>query len=127
MNKKGIILIMLALSWPTTCLHMLWRGDDSIVYWFINAEWDYVQCYFYALFNLISYLLIFMAIWLYINSSMRKDKDVLLLFGANLINQAVDLPHFVICRRSCDVIILIQALIICYAAIKILLNQIPKK
>lgn len=127
MNKKGAILIMLALSWPITCLYMLWHGNESIVYWFINSEWDYIQCYFYALLNLISYLLIFMAMWLYINSSMRKDKDVLLLFGANFINQAIDLPHFILCRRSCDAVILIQALIICYAAVKILLNQIPKK
>lgn len=127
MTKKGSILIMLALSWPITCLHMLWRGNESIVYWFVNSEWDYIQCYFYSLFNLISYLLIFMSIWLYINSSMRKDKDVLLLFGANFINQAIDLPHFIICRRSSEIIILIQGLIICYAAIKILFNQISKK
>lgn len=106
---------------------MLWAGNASVVYWFPAGQWDYKQMYFYEVFNLTSYLFIFLAMWLYVNSSMRKDKDILLLLGANFINQVIDLPHFLICRRASDLVVIIQASIICYASVKILFNQIMKK
>lgn len=127
MNRKGFILVLLSVSWPITCAHMIWLGHSNIVHWFIDNQWDYIQSYFYYLFDIISWLLIMFAMWLYINSNIRKDKDIILMFGALLVNAAIDLPHYLICRRNNDYIIFIQGMIYLYAASKILYNQILKR
>lgn len=126
MNRKGFILVLLALSWPITCLHMIWSGQGSIVHWFVNDQWDYIQSYFYYLFEVISYSMIMLAIWLYINSNLRKDRDVILIFGALFVNQLIDLPHYLLLRRNSDIIQFIQGSILLCAGTKILFNQIKK-
>ncbi len=127
MNRKGFILILLAISWPITCLHMLWHGNSSMVHWFLNAEWDYIQPYFYFLFDKISYILIFWAMWLYFNSNIRKDKDIRLILLALFVNQLIDLPHYLTLRQSSRLITCLQGFIILYATGKVLFNQIMKR
>lgn len=127
MSRKGFILILLSLAWPITCMHILWSGQTTEVHWFLNDQWDFIQQYFYFLFDKISYILIFWALWLYINSNMRKDKDIILMFGALFVNQLIDLPHYISIRQSSKIVTCIQGAIVLYAASKVLYNQILKK
>lgn len=127
MNRKGFILVLLSLSWPITCLHMLWHGNSAIVHWFANNEWDYIQPYFYFLFDKISYILIFWAMWLYFNSNLRRDKDIHLMLLALFVNQLIDLPHYLLLRQSSRLVTCIQGIIILYCAGKVLFNQITKR
>jgi hypothetical protein len=127
MNRKGLILLLLSFAWPITCLHVLWAGQTTEVHWFLNDQWDFIQQYFYFLFDKISYVLIFWAIWLYINSNMRKDRDILLMFGALFVNQLIDLPHYIAIRQSSELVTCMQGIIILYAAGRVLYNQILKR
>lgn len=126
LTKKGIILLLLSLSWPITCLHNIFTGQAK-VFWFLNNEFEWFQWYFYHCFNMISYIFIFLAIWLYINSSMKKDKDIHLMFNALFINQTIDLIHYLLFRRQNDIIIFVQGIIILYTSIKVVVNQYFKK
>ena len=126
LTKKGIILILLSLSWPITCFFQLFEGNTK-VYWFLNGEFEWFQWYFYHCFNMISYIFIFIAIWLYINSSMKKDKDIHLMFNALIINQVIDLFHYLLFRRQNDIVIIVQGVIILYTSTKVVVNQYLKK
>ncbi|MCW3466489.1 hypothetical protein [Chitinophaga nivalis] len=128
MNRKGVILILLALSWPITCLHRLWAGDEVIIRWFASPElWDSAQWYFYHVFGYLSYAMVFFACWLYMGSNLKKDKDVMLLLSSLLVNQVIDIPHYMLFRRGSDVVVIIQAAIVLLAAGKVLLTQIRKR
>ncbi|SKA29711.1 hypothetical protein SAMN04488128_103162 [Chitinophaga eiseniae] len=124
MKRKDGILILLALSWPLSCLHQLWRGGQDIVYWFYpTGMWDGKQWYFYHVFGMLSYLLIFIAMWLYVASNGRRDKDVLTLLSALAINQAVDIPHYLICRRQCLWVVAAQGILFLFACFRVLKNN----
>lgn len=128
MSKKGLILILLAASWPITCIAKIWAFDAAKVYWFArNDIWDYKNWYAYHLCNMSSYLLIFWAIWIYVNSSIRKDKDVLLLLGITTINQAIDIIHYLLFRRGNAIIAAIEGLLVLYGCVRILLTHYTKK
>ncbi|MGN7818772.1 hypothetical protein ACTJJB_01510 [Chitinophaga sp. 22536] len=124
MKRKDGILILLAISWPLTCLHQIWLGSQDIVYWFFPSDmWDGKQWYFYHLFGMLSYLSAFIAMWLYTGSNLRRDRDVLSLITALAINQAIDIPHYMICRRQCLWVVALQGLIFLIACLKVLKNN----
>lgn len=128
MTKKGLILLLLALSWPITCISKLWAGNYCEVHYFLPSRtWDYLNWYAYHICNTISYIFIFVGMWLYINSHLKRDKDIIYLFGANVINQVIDLPHYLLFRRESAVVLFAQGAIIIYASFRILLTQIRKK
>lgn len=122
-TKKDIVLILMSLSWPVTCISMLWANSFQEVHYFADPYiFDYFNWYIFNICNIISYILIFLAIWIYINSSLKKDKEVILIFGANLIVQLTDLIHYLMLRKTCRIITVIQATIIIYASLKVLYN-----
>jgi heme/copper-type cytochrome/quinol oxidase subunit 4 len=122
-TKKDIVLLLMAFSWPMTCISMLWANSFQEVHFFADPSiFDYLNWYTFNICNIVSYIFIFLAIWIYINSSLKKDKEVILIFGANLIVQLTDLIHYLLLRKTCKIITVIQAIIIIYASLKVLYN-----
>jgi len=118
------------ISWPVNSLHRLWNNSPAKpVYWYLydNACYDDIQWYIHDVCQAIAYALIFTATWLYINSHYRKDKDVITVFGAILVVQCIDLVHYVGWHRKSEVILIIEGVVIMWAAVKIFLkNRKPK-
>lgn len=127
MTRKGCILTLLVLSWPINNLHRLWsNAPDNVGHWFPgNKEkaTDF-QWYVHDICESICYLLIILSAWLYITSHLKKDKDVTMMFGAILINQGLDLPHYLWSARHSEWMLVLQGVIMLYAAVKILSRRL---
>jgi hypothetical protein len=128
MTKKGYILILMFLSWPINNIHRLWNNSPSHVgnwYLFDHKYTEDIQWYVHDVCQCVSYLLIFISIWLWKDSSVRRDKSIMVAFESILINQALDLIHYVGWHRRNEYILLLEGVIITYAALKIFIK--PKK
>lgn len=122
MSRKGIIIILLGISWPMDNIHRLlnahkeWPG-----HWFIfrPAYIEDLQWYIHDLCQAFSYLCIFIAIQLYITSLLRKDSDINLIFKSILIMQVVDIIHYIGWHRTSELILTLEAIFFLYIALKI--------
>lgn len=126
MNRKGLILVLYFISWPVNSLHRLWNSSPAkSVYWYLFDRkcQDDIQWFFHDLFQSICYLLIFIATWLYIDSPRKRDKDVLIAFGAILVNQFIDLFHYIGWHRRCEAVLFLEGIVIIIAALKIFLRN----
>jgi hypothetical protein len=124
MSKKSFILILLFSSWFLSNVHRAWNNlpVKKIHPALCIFEPDYeVTIHWYAHFILkdISYILIFYSIWIYINSALRKDADVLLCFGAIFLVQCMELPHYLLAARHSEWVLLFQCLLIITVAVLI--------
>lgn len=125
MMRKHVILFLLFLSWPVNNVHRLWNNCAPNKIYPFPADPDYwkdIQWYIHDIGEIICYIFIFMAIWLYINSHLKKDRDIRILFGAIFTNQLIDLPHYLISARHSEYILAAEGAILLYAALKILFN-----
>lgn len=126
MSKKGVILMLLIFSWPVNNLHRLLNNVDTPeIFWYPcnPSRHENLQWYVHDVGQCISYLLIFIAIYLYVEYPKRKDPDINALFGGLLINQIIDLPHYMGWHRSSEMILLIQCAIIVYITLKIFIKH----
>jgi hypothetical protein len=126
MNNKIIILILYFISWPVNSIHRLWnRSPPHLVYWYIaNPKCgEDIQWYIHDIGQCISYILIFIATWLYIQRPGKRDSDINYVFGAILVNQCIDLVHYVGWHRRCEEILLLEGVILLFVAIKLFLKS----
>jgi hypothetical protein len=56
----------------------------------------------------------------------KRDKDIMAMFGAVLINQVIDLPHYLWSGRHSEWVLFIESIILVGAAIKIIINARKK-
>lgn len=75
----------------------------------------------------ISYILIFWALWLYINGNYRRDKGVLTVFGAIFMNQITDVIHYIGWQRHLEGFIVFQGLVLLFAGIILLDRYLKEK
>lgn len=126
MNRKSYILALLFLSWIVANMHRAWNNIPIQVIHPIPFERSYeITFHWYAHFILkdISYILIFLSILLYINSHLKRDKDVLICFGAVFVIQMTDLIHYILFARHNEYVLFLQGLIMLSAALIILLKK----
>lgn len=119
MNRKAYILTLLFASWLVANLHRA-LNNMPVKYIYpcpLDKQYE-VSRHWYIHFVLkdTSYILIFLAVWLYITSNMKKDKDVMVSFGALFIVQASDLFHYLLWARHNEWVLLLQGAIIIAAA-----------
>lgn len=129
MNRKAYILVLLFLSWIIANAHRAWNNTPIQVINPIPFERDYeITIHWYAHFILkdISYILIFLSILLYITSHLKRDKDVLVCFGAVFVVQMTDLIHYILFARHNEYVLFFQGLIMLSAALIILLKKSQK-
>lgn len=126
MTRKAGILMLYFLSWPVNSLHRLWNSAPAkTIYWYFadSKVCDDIQWYIHDLCQCISYIMIFIATYLYIDSPKKKDPDVLVAFGAILVNQILDLIHYLGWHRRSEAFLFLEGIIILLAALKIFLKN----
>jgi hypothetical protein len=125
-GRKGYILILLFLSWPVDNLHRLL--NDSTVRmnnWYpFNPKYvESVQWYTHDVCHAVAYLLILIAIWLYVQMPQRRDRDINTAISALLVIQAIDVIHYIGWHRQCELILSIEGLILIYASLNIVIKH----
>ena len=129
MTRKLYIILLLFLSWVITNLHRLWNNSPVVFTNPFPLDKEYQltwHWYIYSILDAISTAIIFFSLWLYINSNMKKDKDVLRTFGAIFANYLIDIVHYVLCARHNELILSIEGLIIVWAAYKLFVKRLRK-
>lgn len=123
MSRKGIIIILLGISWPVDNIHRLLNAHKEWPGHWYPFRSDYIedlQWYIHDLCQAVSYLLIFIAIQLYISSLLRKDSDISLIFKSILIMQILDVIHYIGWHRTSELVLIIEGLFFLYISIKII-------
>lgn len=118
MNRKQFILLLLKLSWPIGIIRKFFQGSQELHYFLFPELWDTKSWYSYHIFHKISYACVFLALWLYMNSNMRKDKDVIAMFGGIFVIQLLDLPNYLLFRQQSRYFVLVQFLILLFCSLK---------
>jgi len=126
MGRKGYILVFMILSWPVDNIHRLLNNSAvKMGHWYpFNIEYEEsLQWYMHDVGHCLSYLLIFISIWLYIQLPKRNDADINTLFTAMVINQVLDLVHYIGWHRHSVTMLTIEGLVLTYASLKIIANN----
>lgn len=129
MNRKAYILFLVFASWLVLNLHRVLNNMPVREIHPCPMDSDYeVTIHWYAHFVLkdVSYIMIFLAIWLYITSNLRKDKDVILAFWALFVVQVSDIFHYLLWARHNEWFLLFQGVIIVAAAVVIKFKKASK-
>lgn len=110
MNRKAYIMLLMYLSWPVNLVHRYWnnRPIEMITPFMFEGQELSVQWYVSGLLNIISWLMIFWGIWLYITGSYRQDRDFRDVFGAYFIILMIDLPHYLLWFKRCEWVLYIE-------------------
>ncbi|ACU61371.1 hypothetical protein [Chitinophaga pinensis] len=125
MRRKHYILILLFLWWPINNLHRLWNSAPAQwVHWYLfNDAAEDIQWYVHDLAQTLSYALIFWAVWLKMTiTTRRSDADYEIMVTAIAIIQAIDIFHYIGWHRRSEVVLAIEGLILCAAALKIFIK-----
>lgn len=126
-SRKGYILMMLILSWPVNNIHRLLNdAPPKMVAWYPMApnKVEDIQWYVHDVCQNISYLLIFIAIYLYTQWPKRKDPDINVVICSLLITHIVDFFHYLGWHRSNEWILTLEGLLLLIGSLKILSNYI---
>ncbi len=125
-NRKIIILMLLCISWPVNNFHRLLNAyPETWGYWYpFNPECkEELQWHIRAIGEDVSYLCIFIAIWLYISSFKRQYSEIKLLFSGILIVQIIDLAHYLGWHRQNEIVLFIEALVFVIISLIILYKK----
>lgn len=129
MRRKSIILILLFSSWFIANIHRGWNNIPvKDIYPFPCRPEDIVTLHWYVHFILkdISYIFIFLSFWLYVTSLLKRDKDIIISFGAIFAVQIIDFFHYILYARHNEYILTAQGLIMIGAALIIRLKKSSK-
>lgn len=130
MTRKGAIILLLFLSWVIGNIHRLWNNTEPVITHPFPYDKDYPvtwHWYIHTILKDVSFLSISFALWLYIRSNMRRDRDVIIAFGAVFLNQIIDLPHYILAARHSEKTLDLQGAIMLGAAIIMVINAKIKK
>lgn len=122
MSKKGTIILMLFISWPVNNLHRLLNNTPVNflhLYPFSPLSTEDLQWYVHDVFESISYILILLAIKLYIETLRNRIAEVDEIIKCFVIIQIIDLFHYLGWHRRSELILTIECLIFIYTALKI--------
>lgn len=113
MDRKAYIMLLMYLSWPVNLVHRYWNNrPEDIIYPFpLEPEKIDIQWYIRDMLNIISWLMIFWAVWLYINGNYKKDRDFRDVFRAYFIILMIDLPHYLLWFKRCEWVLYIELII----------------
>lgn len=123
MNRKAYILTLLYLSWGMYNVHRFWNNTEPVYVYPFPLDKDYEvtwHWYIYLLLKDLSYLLILLALWLYVSRGMRKDKEIMGVFGAVFVVQLIEIPHYLLWARHSEQVLFIEGLILVWSAVKLL-------
>lgn len=129
MRRKQYIIILLFLSWMLANIHRAWNNVPVRVVH--PCIWDRkyeVSIHWFVHFILkdISYISIFYAIWLYINSNIKKDKDIIFTFGTIFLVQVIDAFHYILLARHSEYVLIFESAIMLASALIIKYKQASK-
>ena len=108
-------------------MHRLWNNTAPE---YINPfpfDKDYTitwHWYVHTILKDISYLSVLLAMWLYLGSNMKRERDILTAFAAVFMTYVIDLPHYLLTARHSELVLLVQGLILLVAALKILSRKL---
>lgn len=125
MSRKSLIIILLTISWPVNNIHRLLNSDKELPGKWFPFRPEYVedlQWYIHDVCQCLSYLCIFIAIWLYLGLYKRKDENIYLIFSSFLIIQIIDLFHYIGWHRTSEVILSTEGFIFLLTALRMLLK-----
>lgn len=129
MNRKAYILLLLFLSWPVNNFFRFFMSRPAVAFrpFIFCDEQVNFQWYLWHLGGSASYIMIFWALWLYINGNYKRERDVITAFGAIFINQVSDIIHYMGWQRHNETFIFLQGFVLIFAAGMILDRQLKKK
>lgn len=113
MRRKTFILALLYLSWIIINVHRLWNNTEPVErFWFpldptYKCSWHW---YIHTILKDLSYCSVFLAFYLYITSSLKRDKDIKRLFLVLLLIHVSDIVHYVLAARHSEAILGLQGL-----------------
>jgi len=112
-NRKAYIMLLMYLSWPVNLVHRVLnnRPEKVITPFMFEPEQLDIQWYIKDVLNIVSWLMIFWAIWLYITGNYRQDRDFKDVFTAYFIILAIDLPHYLLWFKRCEGVLYVELLI----------------
>lgn len=129
MNKKQFIIFLLFSSWLVSNLHRSLNNMPvkQIHPALLDASYE-VSKHWYVHFILkdISYIFIFYSVWVYINSSIKRDRDIIFSFFVIFISQIADLIHYVLWARHNEWFLLFQGIFMIISAILVRYNKASK-
>lgn len=129
MNRKSYILILLFLQWPLFNLYRLWGAAPRVElrpYLFCREVQSY-QWHLRFLGDSVGYGLLLLAIWLYITANYKRDRDVLTVLGAVVINQFLDIFHYIGFNRHSEWLVFVQGFVMLFAGLILLDRQLKQK
>lgn len=129
MNRKSYILLLMFLQWPLFNLYRLWGSRPRVERrpFLFNEEVQSAQWHLRFLGDTLGYALLLLAVWLYVNGNYKKDRDVITIFGAVLINQLIDIFHYIGFNRHSEWIVFIEGFVMLFAGIILFDRQLKKK
>lgn len=125
MKRKWFIVILLFASWIVVNIHRVWNNTEPVETYPFPFDKGYPvtwHWYIHTILKDVSYLLIMLAMWLYIRSNLRRDKAVITAFSAIFLTTISDLPHYILAARHSEAVLAAQGAILLYAALKITIN-----
>jgi hypothetical protein len=119
MNRRSYIILLLFLSWPVNNLFRFfkWPVRDNYRPFLLNDESVDPAWYAWHICGSLSYIVIFWAVWLYMNGNYKRDAGVLTIFGAIFFNQITDIIHYLCWQRHLEGFILFQGFVLLFAGI----------
>ena len=122
MSRKGTIILMLFISWPVNNLHRLLNNTPVLMghwYLFSPTSTEDIQWFVHDIFESISYILILLAIKLYIETLRNRILEIDQIINCFVAIQIIDLIHYLGWHRRSEMILTIECLIFIYTALKI--------
>lgn len=116
-------------AWPVTLAHRVLNNRPIAMitpFPFSNQELS-VHFHVWMILDIVSWLFIFWAIWLYITGNYRQDKDFKTIFAAHFFNLILDLPHYLLAYKQWEWVCALQGMVIVAAAICITYRSYKKK
>jgi hypothetical protein len=129
MSRKLYIITLLFLSWILANVHRIWNNTMPVNTNPFPFDKDYTitwHWYIHSILKDISFLSILIGLWLYVNSNLKRDRGIILIFGAILVNYIIDIPHYILWARHSETVLTIQGLIMLIAAYKLFVKYLRK-
>ncbi len=126
MTRKQLIIYLLFFSWFVYNVHRCWNNTAPLYtkpFPFDNSYEITWHWYVYMLLKDTSYLIILSAVWLYVTSNLKKDKDILGAFSAILIVQIIEIPHYLLWARHNEIVLSVEGLVLMWSAYKVMTKK----
>lgn len=120
--KNKLIIWLLILWRPVSLIHRMWNNSPPYYIhpfpFYYTKDGYEVQWYIYDVCNIVSYLMISIALWIYIKSYLTKMAEIERLFTSIVIIQIIDLIHYILYFCQSDYVLVLESLVMLFTILK---------